>query len=111
MFQVYGKGSGKECRKHVQKLNMVQGEREKREGKGGASHPPCDYANTFTTQSTGAKETQVRKRHRSETLVSAGQPLLETQGFMSASSHPHPGILSLALPLVTTPTLVVALTT
>ena len=61
-FQVYGKGTGKACRKHVQKLNMLQGEREKKEESGGGNHPPCDYANTFTAQSAGParpRETQV----------------------------------------------------
>lgn len=59
LLQIYGKGTGKACRKHVQKLNMLQGEREKREERGGGNHPPCDYASTFTAQSVGTRETQV----------------------------------------------------
>lgn len=49
-FQTYGKGTARECGKHVKKLNMVRGERE-RGMSGGVrgSHPPHDYASTFTT--------------------------------------------------------------
>ena len=106
---MYGKGTARDCRKHVQKLNMARGEVERGmfrdEGSGGVvgrghrtqgecerdmlqdeggggvvvrgererstdrdrgegkrrelrgSHPPCDYANTFTTQ-TASKETE-----------------------------------------------------
>lgn len=52
--QTYGKGSARECGKHVKKLNMVRGERERAASDGvRGSHPPHDYANTFTT---GRKE-------------------------------------------------------
>ena len=56
---MYGKGTAKACRKHVQKLNMIQGERERSgggEGGGGVNHPPCDYASTFTTQNARTEE-------------------------------------------------------
>lgn len=80
VVKIYGKGAAKACRKHVQKLNMIQGERERRrEERGdhhtpsdheeegekedrreeGGNHPPCDYANAFTTQTVGTVETQV----------------------------------------------------
>lgn len=39
---------------HVQKLNMARGTRERSEG--GTSHPPCDYANTFTAQEDDKKD-------------------------------------------------------
>ena len=58
--QMYGKGTGKDCRKYVQKLNMIQGEKEK-ERSGGGSHPPCDYARAFTVQSAQKKERQVKR--------------------------------------------------
>ena len=55
---MYGKGTGKDCRKYVQKLNMIQGEKER---SGGGSHPPCDYARAFTVQSAQKKERQVKR--------------------------------------------------
>lgn len=57
--QVYLKGTGKECRKCVQKLNTARGfaERDKSRDVGG-NHPPCDYADTFTTQDGSNMETQ-----------------------------------------------------
>ena len=59
---MYGKGTGKDCRKYVQKLNMIQGEKEKeKERSGGGSHPPCDYARAFTVQSAQKKERQVKR--------------------------------------------------
>lgn len=59
MFQVYLKGAGKECRKYVQKLNMARGLAERGKSKDvGGNHPPCDYANTFTTQDGSRTETQ-----------------------------------------------------
>ena len=63
LFQVYLKGTGKEARKYVQKLNMARGlaERDKSKDVRG-SHPPCDYANTFTTQDGGKMETPAEVR-------------------------------------------------
>ena len=49
--QTYGKGSAADCRRHVQKLNMLRGEREQMENEQiQSSHPPNDYADAFTTQ-------------------------------------------------------------
>lgn len=53
-LQTYGKGTARACRMHVQKLNMARGTRERSEG--GTSHPPCDYANTFTAQEDDKKD-------------------------------------------------------
>ena len=49
--QVYGKGKAADCRKHVQKLNMMRGERDHIDVHtllSTSNHPPEDYASTFT---------------------------------------------------------------
>ena len=52
--QVYGKGVAKDCRKHVQKLNMLRGEKEREESTG-KQHPPQDYADTFTSRDSSSQ--------------------------------------------------------
>lgn len=56
LLQTYGKGTARDCRRHVQKLNMARGEKEKGGLRG--SHPPRDYAHAFTTQNGRKKEAQ-----------------------------------------------------
>lgn len=59
-WQVYGKGKAADCRKHVQKLNMMRGEREQADihARLSSNHPPEDYASTFTiNQCSTAEET------------------------------------------------------
>ena len=55
--QTYGKGKAADCRRHVQKLNMLRAEKEQR----GIeelqnSHPPEHYADTFTAQERQVEE-------------------------------------------------------
>lgn len=49
---MYGKGKAADCRKHVQKLNMMRGEKEQAEIHAhlSSNHPPEDYASTFTVE-------------------------------------------------------------
>ncbi len=56
LAQTYGKGTGKDCRRHVQKLNMIRAKREKEDGRS-EQHPPQDYASTFTTHEGDDAET------------------------------------------------------
>ena len=51
-FQTYGKGTGKDCRRHVQKLNMLRSAKNKEADSNycNEQHPPQDYASTFTAQ-------------------------------------------------------------
>ena len=61
-MQTYGKGTAADCRRHVQKLNMMRAEKEQLENEqlqsssSPCSHPPEDYADTFTTQDKPAEE-------------------------------------------------------
>ncbi len=43
---------------HTPSDHEEEGEKEDRREEGG-NHPPCDYANAFTTQTVGTVETQV----------------------------------------------------
>ena len=59
-IQTYGKGTAADCRKRVQKLNMMRAEKEQLENEqiqsSPCSHPPEDYANTFTAQEKQPEE-------------------------------------------------------
>ena len=51
--KVYGKGLAADCRKHVQKLNLMRADIEQNEiAQLQNNHPPEDYASTFTTEDT-----------------------------------------------------------
>ena len=55
--QTYGKGNAADCRRHVQKLNMMRAEQEERGNEEAqSSHPPEHYADTFTTQDKQVEE-------------------------------------------------------
>lgn len=59
LTQTYGKGTAADCRRHVQKLNMMRGEKEQLENEqvqSSCSHPPEDYADTFTAQDKQPEE-------------------------------------------------------
>ena len=59
LTQTYGKGTAADCRRHVQKLNMMRGEKEQLENEqvqSTCSHPPEDYADTFTAQDKQPEE-------------------------------------------------------
>ena len=62
LTQTYGKGTAADCRRHVQKLNMMRAEKEQLENEqlqsssSPCSHPPEDYADTFTAQDKPAEE-------------------------------------------------------
>lgn len=61
MLQTYGKGTAADCRRHVQKLNMMRAEKEQLENEqlqssNPFSHPPEDYADTFTAQDKQPEE-------------------------------------------------------
>ncbi len=59
-MQTYGKGTAADCRRHVQKLNMMRAEKEQLENEqlrsSPGSHPPEDYADTFTAQVKPSEE-------------------------------------------------------
>ncbi len=59
--QEYGRGKASDCRKHVQKLNMLRGEKERDIGATllGNQHPPEDYASTFSLDEAGRRDTKV----------------------------------------------------
>jgi hypothetical protein len=59
-MQTYGKGTAADCRRHVQKLNMMRAEKEQLENEqlrsSPCSHPPEDYPDTFTAQVKPSEE-------------------------------------------------------
>lgn len=67
--QEYGRGKASDCRKHVQKLNMLRGEGEREIGTTllGSQHPPEDYASTFSLDEAGRGDTRVSTHHISHT--------------------------------------------
>ncbi len=83
---MYGRGKAGDCRKHVQKLNMMRGERDQNEGVTllCSQHPPEDYASTFSLDETGRGDNRVSTyRHTIHQLYSLFEPydyllLLET---------------------------------
>ena len=57
VWQIYGKGKAADCRRHVQKLNMLRAEKEQRGIEEiQSSHPPEHYADTFTAQERQVEE-------------------------------------------------------
>ena len=59
MLQIYGKGAAADCRRHVQKLNMMRAEKEQLENEEqlqSSSHPPEEYADAFTVQDIQPEE-------------------------------------------------------
>ena len=77
-MQTYGKGTAADCRRHVQKLNMMRVEKEQRENEQlqnsspPCSHPPEDYADTFTAQDKPAEEIVRDPETESDTMVTTG---------------------------------------
>ncbi len=74
---MYGKGKAGDCRKHVQKLNMMRGEREQDEGVTllGSQHPPEDYASTFSLDEAGRGDKRV-STHTIHQLYSLLTPMI-----------------------------------
>lgn len=69
-YQTYGKGNAADCRRHVQKLNMLKGEKEQLENEQiQSNHPPEDYADTFTTQDKQLEEiVSLKEREKKKDL-------------------------------------------